>query len=332
MLGFGTFFDLGTGLHTDQNVSRSACAVGATPAYGSIYNGANGCGCFAQVRGYGAYWKAAHPEVLPDVKRLESGPWLPEPLASDRPYSAPVVHYVVATDARLRKQGRWRAVVDTGKPLLDSWINHEDSPYPTTEPLKAGELELVSVVCQHRLEARHGERVVWALTTGSRISSPPLIHQERVYVASHDGWVYCCELTTGRLLWRALVAPNVRWIVAYGQIESAWPVRNVVLHDGLICAAAGRHPELDGGIHLAGLDPASGRAVWRQVIAYDSASQWIDPLDRKRQLHLNWITNGGLTVHEGRLALVGLDILPRDKDNDPRLNPLPVEQITRPKP
>ena len=326
--GFGTFYDLACDRQTDQNVSRSACAVGATPAYGTVYNGANACRCFAQVRGYGAFAPAGASEVLPDAARLQVGPF---PAGPGGAVSAAVeVARVTTEDRALRRDATWRCVVVTDKPLRDSWINNEDAPYPLTEPLPAGDLTLLAVVAEHRLEARRGDRVVWSLTTGARISRPPLVRDGRAYLASHDGWVYCCSLASGRLLWRALVAPNVRWMVAYGQLESAWPVRNVVWHEGLVCAAAGRHPELDGGIHLAGLEPATGRAVWRKTVAFDSAHTWFRPDDRTRDRHLNWVTNGGLVVEEGRLLLRGLDVVEGGGNKVPRLNPLPIRSAEAP--
>jgi hypothetical protein len=260
--------------------------------------------------------------VLPDAARLQTGPWPAGPGGPVAPASD--VARVTAEDRALDRDVTWRAVVISDRPLRDSWINNEDAPYPLTESVSAGDLELVAVVSEHRLEARRDGRVVWSLTAGARISRPPLVHDGRVYVASHDGWVYCCDPGSGRLLWRALVAPNVRRIVAYGQIESAWPVRNVVLHDGLVCAAAGRHPELDGGIHLAGLDPETGRARWRKTVAFDSAHEWFSPDDRKREPHLNWITNGGLVVDGGRLLLDGHDVVQGGGNKVPRLEPLPI--------
>jgi hypothetical protein len=242
------------------------------------------------------------------------------------------VDRITTEDRRLKRNVTWRAVVDTDRPLLDSWVNNEDAPFPSTRPVRAGDLELVAIVCAHRLEARRGGRVVWSLTADARIGSPPLVHEDRVYVASHDGCVYCCELISGKPLWRAMIAPNVRRLVAYGQIESAWPVRNVVVYDGLICAAAGRHPELDGGIHAAGLDPETGQAKWREIIAYDSAGQWFSPDDRQRQRHLNWITNGGLAVDGGRLLLLGLDKMHGGGNKVPRREPLPLHPKHAPLP
>jgi outer membrane protein assembly factor BamB len=268
--------------------------------------------------------------VLPDAARLEAGPWPAGPAGPVAP--APEVRRVTTEDRRLKRDATWRAVVDTDQPVRDMWVNNEDAPYPWTEPVRAGDLALVAVVSEHRLEARRGDRVAWSLTAGARIASPPLVHEGRVYVASHDGWLYCCELSTGRLLWRALVAPNVRRIVAYGQIESSWPLRNVVLCDGLVCAAAGRHPEIDGGIHVAGLDPATGQPRWRETVAYDSAGQWFSPDDRQRQRHLNWLTNGGLAVRDGRLLVIGQDDVEGGGNKIPRLEPFPIWPPEMPRP
>jgi hypothetical protein len=60
-------------------------------------------------------------------------------------------------------------------------------------------------------------------------------------------------------MWRFHAAPTQRFMSAYGQLESAWPVHgSVLVHAGVVYFAAGRSSQLDGGIHLFGLDPASG--------------------------------------------------------------------------
>jgi hypothetical protein len=54
-------------------------------------------------------------------------------------------------------------------------------------------------------------------------------------------------------------------IVAYGQLESPWPVPgSVLVVDGLACFAAGRQPLSDGGIRVFAVEPATGRVRWVQ--------------------------------------------------------------------
>lgn len=55
--------------------------------------------------------------------------------------------------------------------------------------------------------------------------------------------------------------------MAYGQIESAWPVPgNVLVHQGIAYFAAGRSSYLDGGLRLCGLEAATGRLRFETVI------------------------------------------------------------------
>jgi hypothetical protein len=109
---------------------------------------------------------------------------------------------------------------------------------------------------------------------------------------------------TGALQWRFLTAASHRRILAYGGLESAWPVFDLALHGGAIRASAGRHPELDGGIQLWGLDPVSGKPEWSGTIRNDTASTWMKIGDKRAgDRHVNYLTNGRLVagdwVHGG---------------------------------
>jgi outer membrane protein assembly factor BamB len=60
-------------------------------------------------------------------------------------------------------------------------------------------------------------------------------------------------------VWRFRAAPEDRFIGAFGQLESAWPVHgSVLVMDGTAYFAAGRSSHLDGGIYLFGVDAVSG--------------------------------------------------------------------------
>jgi outer membrane protein assembly factor BamB len=125
----------------------------------------------------------------------------------------------------------------------------------------AGRL-FVAQVDQHQvvcLDAHSGTRL-WDFTVGARVDSPPTYHGGSVLFGARDGWLYCLDATSGRLAWRYHVAPCQRWMGAFGQLESAWPIHgSVLVQDDTVYCAAGRSSQLDGGIYLVGLDVASGR-------------------------------------------------------------------------
>lgn len=99
------------------------------------------------------------------------------------------------------------------------------------------------------------------------MSQTPLVHGDTVFAGSHDGYVYAIRAADGAPKWRYLVAPYHRKMMACGQLESSWPVYGVTPHQGLICASAGLHPEVGGGVHVVGLDPETGMAKHRLRLA-----------------------------------------------------------------
>jgi hypothetical protein len=170
---------------------------------------------------------------------------------------------------RLEKGGAPDASRPAGRPsgpIPDDWTRHSSLPHAETAAVRAGDLELVAVIHEHRVEARRDGKVAWSVTADGRVSHPPLVHEGRAYFGSHDGWVYAVELVDGALAWRHQVAPYPRKTVAYGQLESSWPIHGLALHEGLVVASAGTHPELSGGVHVAALDPKTGVAAWRKVL------------------------------------------------------------------
>jgi outer membrane protein assembly factor BamB len=121
-----------------------------------------------------------------------------------------------------------------------------------------------AAVDQHRvcaLDMADG-RLIWDYTAGGRVDTPPTIHEGLVLFGAADGWVYCLRAADGKLAWRFRAAPQERRIVAFGQVESPWPVHGAVLvKDGLACVAAGRSTHLDGGIHVYALKPRTGELI-----------------------------------------------------------------------
>lgn len=303
--GFGTFLRK-DGTYVDQNIARSACATGMTPANGTIFQTRNGCGCFAMIRAFAGYAAEPLAPPVPDARRLEKTGGTTTTGGDIRPKAAVVDIEVKDRDGKV--VGSIRQPVATAAPVRDAWINNENMPFPETRPVASGGRELVSVVCENRLECREGGKLAWAFVADGRIVHEPVVHQGRVYVGARDGQVYCLDEKTGALQWRFLAAFNRRRIVAYGGLESAWPINGLALHGGMVCASAGRHPELDGGIFIWGLDPATGQPKWRGNVRNDTAAAWLK-LGEKRagHRHLNWLTNGRLVSDGGKLRLHGAD-------------------------
>jgi outer membrane protein assembly factor BamB len=136
-------------------------------------------------------------------------------------------------------------------------------------PVVAGGKVLVSAVDEgtvHALDATDGTPL-WSHTVGSRVACPPTVHGELVLFGSADGWVYALRATDGELVWRLRAAPEDRRIVAFGRVESAWPVEGgVLVQDDVAYFAAGRSSYLDGGIHVCSADPSRGEVLSHRCI------------------------------------------------------------------
>ncbi len=105
----------------------------------------------------------------------------------------------------------------------------------------------------------------WRFTANGRIDTPPTIHRGLCLFGTKSGWVYALRADDGRLVWRLRAVPHEERIVAYGQVESAWPVPGSVLAvDDAVYFAAGRQPLADGGILAFAADCASGQVRWVQ--------------------------------------------------------------------
>jgi hypothetical protein len=247
--GYVTYWDKSFN-GTLQSVARAGCALGATPANGMVYFTPSACGCFTQLRGYTCLSPEEVRAGLPEDARLQKGDG--KPLAAAPPVAAQF------------PEG----------PISDEWLRWgERTTVRETEPVDAGNgLKIAAVVQQHRVECREGDgKARWSFTAGGRVSGKPLVVEDRVIFGCHDGWVYALSAKDGALLWRNLVAPCERYMLAYGQLESTWPVYGVALHMDKVVASAGRHPEIGGGVHVAGLDPKTGAAAWRRVLLKPAA-------------------------------------------------------------
>ena len=117
------------------------------------------------------------------------------------------------------------------------------------------------------LDAATG-KIRWTFTANGRVDTAPTIHRGLCLFGCKSGWVYCLRADDGPVVWRLRAAPVDERIVAYGQIESPWPVPGSVLVDGqrglfrrgTALAGRRRHPRLRG---RSGYRPvAMGASGW----------------------------------------------------------------------
>jgi hypothetical protein len=175
-------------------------------------------------------------------------------------------------------------------------------------PVIADGLMFVSLVHHRRLVAidlaTGKER--WSRPLAARLEYPPTIYRGLAYIGGNDGTVSCLRASDGALVWQFLAAPTRRRIAIASQTESAWPVPGVAILRDRLYATAGRHNQLDGGIHAWCLDPATGKILGHSLIDGRTHSQ--APKDRPPTRNFQGRSNDILTVDRHGRAVHMRDI------------------------
>ena len=239
---------------------RGACQYGVMPCNGLLYAPSHSCACYIQAKLNGFNALAAKRESRPgrdqDDRRLERGSAYSKTTASSEITASDWPTYRCDP---ARSGHTESAVPSTIEPAWSADIGGKlSSPVIATGRAFVSAIDAYTV---HALDADSG-KPVWSYTVGGRVDSPPTIHKGLALFGSADGWVYCLRASDGQLVWRFRAAPEDRRIVAYGRLESVWPVHgNVLVQNDVAYFAAGRSSFLDGGIYLYRLDPQTGERL-----------------------------------------------------------------------
>lgn len=165
-------------------------------------------------------------------------------------------------------------------------------------------------------------KTLWTFHAAARVDAPPTIYKGLCLFGCNDGWVYCLRVDDGRLVWRTRVAPAERRMVAYGQIESVWPVVGGVLVTGdTAYALAGRTTEADGGLYILAMNPETGAAVWPAASRFyqhnpgdlralpemknKSWNQWTATFDPRANIKTNYVGTADLLGSDGNILQIG---------------------------
>ena len=254
------FLDLRGDGHMRHNWLRAPCVHGFVPCNGLLYMPPHQCFCYpgTLLNGFNVLAGAVEgPDRQKPTKRLVRGPAWGTKVGS--PSSADEGDWPIyrhdpqrsgCTDSEVpaRLETLWQTdfVGETSPPVADDGR------------LYVARTDAHTVCC---LNAENGQEQ-WSYTAGGRVDSPPTVYGNLVLFGCADGHVYCVRSRDGKLVWRFRAAPEDRRIMAFGQLESAWPVHgSVLVQDGTVYFTAGRSSYLDGGMYVYGLDPETGEVL-----------------------------------------------------------------------
>ncbi|MFP6892180.1 MAG: PQQ-binding-like beta-propeller repeat protein, partial [Opitutales bacterium] len=109
-------------------------------------------------------------------------------------------------------------------------------------------------------DAATGEQA-WRFLTEGPIRFAPAALDDRLFVGSDDGFLYCLQTDTGKLLWKFRAVSSTRKVLGNGRMISLWPVRGgPVAKEGKVWFAAGVWPM--EGVYVYCLDAKTGKSIW----------------------------------------------------------------------
>lgn len=255
---------------------RGACLYGILPANGMLYSTPHACACYikGKLNGFTAMTPGPTETMKPAKDKAD-------PIQTGAAYQTKATRRTSTEDwPTYRHDGTrsGRASTEVGTDLKQSWKTPLGG---TLTSLTVGEgLVLLAQKDRNTVHALNADTgaPVWHYVAGGTVDSPPTIAGGFAFFGSADGCVYCLRASDGALAWRTRAAPDERRVVAYGRLESTWPVPGSVLVDnGIVYASAGRSSFLDGGIRMVKIKADTGEFFGEERV-YDLATGKEPPL------------------------------------------------------
>lgn len=189
-------------------------------------------------------------------------------------------------------------------PQIPAWKDEPAAQFDRAYlPVVSGGLVFVASTVNDCLAAYdlHTGAERWRYYTEAPLRTAPAAWQDRLFVGSDDGWLYCLEAGSGRLLWRKRGGPSDRRLIGNQRLISTWPVRGgPVVHEEKVYFAAGVWPFMGTFIHA--LDARSGQTIWLN----DSTSFTWRRLPHPGSAAFSGLSpQGHLMISAGRLVVPG---------------------------
>ena len=116
-----------------------------------------------------------------------------------------------------------------------------------------------------QVKIRENGKTLDHLIMGGRLAVNPVVHENTAYFGSRDGYVYAYDLKERKQKWKFLAAPNDFRIIKASQLESHWPISQLVIENEHLKIKAGQHLDI-GGIFAYELNPNSGKVVSKEIL------------------------------------------------------------------
>ncbi len=150
------------------------------------------------------------------------------------------------------------------EPAWEDPVNRDRMPFDRAyEPVVMGTTLFVGSNRNDRLTAldtRTGKEK-WRFYADGPIRFAPVAWKNKLFFVSDDGYLYCLDAATGKILWKQRGGPDARKALGNSRLVSAWPARGgPVLIDDTIYFAASIWPFM--GIFIYAIDAETGRIVW----------------------------------------------------------------------
>jgi len=131
------------------------------------------------------------------------------------------------------------------------------------EPVVMDGLIYIGSMVSDSVTAYHIEtgKESWRFYTDGPVRFAPVAWQGKLYFTCDDGYLYCLNCQTGKLLWKFRGGPSDRKILGNERLISTWLARGgAVIYDGKIYFTAGIWPFM--GIFIHCIDAETGQVVW----------------------------------------------------------------------
>lgn len=159
---------------------------------------------------------------------------------------------------------QWTLKLSPREQVWDDPLNHDLMPYDRVfEPIVLGSRLFLTfndsdkVVAYNTADGSES----WRFYTDGPVRLPPVGYENKIYVTSDDGYLYCLAADTGELRWKFRGGPSPLKVLGNKRVISAWPARGgPVIRDGHVYFAASIWPFM--GTFIYSLNSETGEVEW----------------------------------------------------------------------